>query len=183
MHYLHRILVYLPDVVSTEKMEEKELLEAVRLYADTETECFYQNAFDWRETDSAGRWSDMYPQQVYLASSDVNWFMNELQQVMLSQRTEIDSCMEQLKSSVGNNLEDIVNGLWNRSSMYDAADGYSMMIPYYFYKVACHLHGNYQSDSYFYNTHDYTARLYNSDLDTIRQEPDKWALVMFDYHN
>ena len=128
MHYLHRILVYLPDVISEEKMKEKELLETIRLYADAETECFYQRAFDWRETDSAGCWSDMYPQQVYLASSDVDWFMNELQQVMLSQRTEIDSCMEQLKSSVGNNLEDIVNGLWKRSSMDDATGGYSIVI-------------------------------------------------------
>ena len=109
-------------------MKEKELLETIRLYADAETECFYQRAFDWRETDSAGCWSDMYPQQVYLASSDVDWFMNELQQVMLSQRTEIDSCMEQLKSSVGNNLEDIVNGLWKRSSMDDATGGYSIVI-------------------------------------------------------
>lgn len=63
MHYLHRILVYLPDVISEEKMKEKELLETIRLYADAETECFYQRAFDWRETDSAGCWSDMYPQQ------------------------------------------------------------------------------------------------------------------------
>lgn len=185
MHYLHKILVYVPDVIGTSdaEMDKKELLESIRSYAESETESFYQEAFDWRETDSAGRWSDEYPQQVYLAAKDLDWFIKELQGVSACQRREIDVCMEQLKSSVGMNLEEIVNGLWTRNSMYDSEDGFSMMTPYYLRNLGSHLHGDYRCDSYFYNTHDYTARLYNADLDRVRQEPQNWALVVFDYHN
>lgn len=184
MHYLHKILVYVPDVIGTsdENLSEKELFESIRSHAENETESFCEEVFDWRETDSAGRWSDRYPQQVYLAEKDLDWFIKELQDSIAAQRNEIEMCMEQLKSSVGTNLEDIVNGLWTRKAMYDSTDGFNVMTPYYLNEIAAHLYGRYRCDSYFYNVHDCTARLYNSDLDMIRQEPQNWALVMFDYH-
>lgn len=185
MHYLHKILVHIPDVTlfPNDKMDEKELLESIRLYADNKTEDFYQQAFDWRETDSAGRWSHEYPQQVYLAASDVDWFIKELEAVMQIQRGEIDQCFSELKRTVGSNLETIINGIWDQNAYGETNNGFSVMTPYYLQNIACHLYGQYRCDSYFYNTHDYTARLYKSDLEKVRQEPDKWALVMFDYHN
>ena len=66
-----------------------------------------------------------------MAETDVDWFIKELQDSIAAQRNEIEMCMEQLKSSVGTNLEDIVNGLWVRKSMYDSTDGFNVMTPYY----------------------------------------------------
>lgn len=44
------------------------------------------------------------------------------------------------------------------------------------------LHGEYCISSGFYNTFNYDANIYSVDMDTIRQKPEDWALVMFDYH-
>ena len=45
MHYLHKILVYIPDVVSDRRDYEKtELLEAIRNHAENQTESYYEQA-------------------------------------------------------------------------------------------------------------------------------------------
>lgn len=55
MHYLHKILVYIPDAVSAEaEMTKEEKMDAVRSYADEQTADYYGSVFDWRETDCAG---------------------------------------------------------------------------------------------------------------------------------
>ena len=50
-------------------------------------------------------------------------------------------------------------------------------------KIGKMLHGEYISDSMFFNASAYTARLYQSDIEQIKAAPQDWALVMFDYHN
>lgn len=184
MHFLHKILVHIPDITNTsDEMNRKELLQQIRLYADSATEDFYQQAYDWRETESAGRWSAEYPQQVYLAAEDTEWFIKELQWIMDTQREDINACMEQLRATVGTDLEKVIDTIWEYDPYGEQGNGVGMMLPYYLHNIACHLHGNYRCDSYFYNANQYTARIYKSDIEKVRQEPEKWALVMFDYHN
>lgn len=185
MHYLHRILVHIPSVTnsSTETMCRTELLDNIRSYADHETEDYYQFAFDWRETDSAGRWSSEYPENVILAEDDVENFIQELLLVMEARNSEIQKCLAQLKNSVGTDLEKIIQGLQERKGLVDSKNGFDCMTPYYLYCIAAHLHGNYRCDSYFYNTHEYSSCLFQDDIDKIKENPKDWALVMFDYHN
>lgn len=187
MHYLHKILVHIPSAItSDENTTREEILEAVKRHARTETESFGDQAFDWREDESAGRWSDQYPQQAYLASEDLDWFVKELEEILRFQEGEIANSLIRLGESVGTDLPTIVQGLWDRDDHDPNPDPnkkFSSMTAYYLRTMAELLYGQYRCDSYFYNTDSYTARLFKSDMDTIKQNPEKWALVMFDYHN
>lgn len=184
MHFLHKILVHIPSAIDVvEETPRAEILNAVTCYARNETECFYERAYDWREDDSAGRWSDEYPQQAYLASEDLEWFMKELDEIQREQKYEIDFALKNLQESMGTNVAEIATELWNRNSRnYDSTTGATDMSAYYLHVLAQFLYGEYRCDSCFYNTKEYTARLYQSDLDAIRGNPENWALVMFDYH-
>lgn len=184
MHYLHKILVYLPDAGVALATDEREtVVSNARSYAESTTEDYYGQAFDWRETDSAGRWSREYPVNVLLASDDLERFISELEETLENQYGELQCCIAQLKGTVGTDLEKIAQGIWEQVSYMDNHDGVNCMTTYYLHCIAAYLYGEYRCDSCFYNSHDYTARLYKEDIDKVRQEPDNWALVMFDYHN
>ena len=185
MHYLHKILVHIPTATDVDADTPREqILKDVISHAKSETECFYERAFDWREDDSAGRWSDTYPQQAYIASDDLEWFINELVDVQNQQKYEIDNCLHRIREAAGTDLVVLSDKLWRRESVsYEIKNGITEMTAYYLRCLAQHLYGEYRCDSCFYNTKDYTARLYKSDFDTIRENPNEWALVMFDYHN
>lgn len=184
MHFLHKILVHIPSAIEVhEDTSREEILGAVTLHAKDETECFYERAYDWREDNSAGRWSEEYPQQAYLASEDLEWFMKELDEIQIGQKCEIENCMKELCKNVGIDLPGIVQQLWNRDRHnYDPKKGPTEMSAYYLRVLAQLLYGEYRCDSCFYNTNNNTARLYESDLNLIRESPKDWALVMFDYH-
>lgn len=184
MHCLHKILVHIPDAIDVvEGTPRAEILSAVICYARNETECFYEKAYDWREDDSAGGWAEEYPQQAYLASEDLDWFLKELEDVQHTQKAEITFALEHLKDTVGTDLLQIVSKLWNRDIRSDATSHDTTAMPAYHLRVLSELlDGEYRCDSCFFNTKEYTARLYQSDLDAIRGNPENWALVMFDYH-
>lgn len=184
MHFLHKILVHVPSAITMdEETSREEVLEAVTRRARDETESFYEQAYDWREDDSAGRWSDEYPQQAYLASEDLEWFMKELNDIQIGQKFEINTALQMLRESVGTDLTVIVPQLWDRDGKnYDPEKGVTEMSAYYLRVLAQLLYGEYRCDSCFYNTQTYTARLYPSDLNEIKEHPEDWALVMFDYH-
>lgn len=166
-----------------EETLREEILGAVTRHAKDETECFYEQAYDWREDDSAGRWSQVYPQQAYLASEDLAWFLKELEAIQIGQKDEIETCITELRKTVGVDLPAIVQQLWNRAGdNYDPTQGATEMSAYYLRSLAQLLYGEYRCDSGFYNTSTYTARLYERDLNQIRENPKDWALVMFDYH-
>ena len=182
MHYLHRILVNVGELKKQEG--HKPSKEEVRYHAESNTEDYYNQAFDWRETDSAGRWKSVYPKQVYFASKDIEWFVNELRDVLAIQKDNIDSAMAQLRATCGTDLDKIIESLWGFNDKFDKQeDGANGMTAYYLSKVAQILHGDYKADSCFYNTDTYSARLYQSDIDEVIKAPENWALVMFDYHD
>ena len=90
MHILHSILVHLPgDVPASEGESCGEYLERIRSYAETETEDFHEIAYDWRETATAGSWSDEYPENVLLGSEDGKRLIRKLKKVRESQAQEI----------------------------------------------------------------------------------------------
>lgn len=174
MHYLHKILVHVPDCIECEESwDEKK--EAIRDAAESGTEDFYDRVFDWRETDCAGRWEGIYPEQVYLAADNINWFIDELIEVRNSQEADMQSCMEELRNSVGLDLETIRNKIDEHECGF--------MMAYYLSRFADILSGEYISASGFYNLRDYTAKVTPDIIEEIKAQPNNWALVMFDYHN
>lgn len=182
MHYLHKILVNIGELKKQEGHRPSK--EEVRYYAESNTEDYYNQAFDWRETDCAGRWSGEYPKQVYFASKDIEWFVNELKEVIAIQKNNIDRAMAQLRATCGIDLDKVVESLWRFNGRFDKQeDGTNDMTAYYLNKIAQTLHGDYKADSCFYNTDSYSARLYQSDIDEVIKNPENWALVMFDYHD
>lgn len=183
MHCLHRILVYIPEVADDVKNTNKaELIDLIRSCAEERTEDYYEQVFDWRETDTAGRWEDMYPENVIFAKDNPEQFIKELTECLSLQKSEIESDFAQLKCTVGTDLEQIKEGLWNRKSYDDKQGKCTNMTAYYLRNISKLLYGEYTFDSGFYNSHEYTARLYQSDIEEISKNPNDWALVMFDYH-
>ena len=89
MHYLHKILVRIDNAICDKQLDRAELIEEVRFYAERQTDGYEDIVFDWRETEDAGSWKEMYPQQVYFAEDDLDWFLNELEKVTKYQDSEI----------------------------------------------------------------------------------------------
>lgn len=182
MHYLHKILVNVAEL--KKQVGHKPRKEEVRCFAESSTEDYYMRVFDWRETDSAGSWRDEYPKQVYFAKDNLEWFLKELDYVLASQKREIDYCLKNITEHCGTDLNALVNGLWNMTDVCDKTHTeYNDYTAYCLSKLGKLLHGEYISDSMFFNASAYTARLYQNDIEQIKAAPQDWALVMFDYHN
>lgn len=182
MHILHKILVYKKEGFDSIE-EESERISEARCIAENETESYFGNVYDWRETETAGAWSDEYPQQVYFASENLDWFIHEIQQSVQAQKAEIAIYMENIKSKKSMDLEQLVNELMDDnlqpgtvSSRFFSDVAFSLL------KLSRLLYGDYDCDSGIYNTNGNTARIFQEDIEAIKQEPNKWALVMFDYH-
>ena len=181
MHILHRILVHLPgDVPASEGESRGEYLERIRSYAETETEDFHEIAYDWRETATAGSWSDEYPENVLLGSEDGKRLIRKLKKVRENQAQEIRCNLESLLNCFGDQLSSIVAALQK-----DSVGSLPMRVSHYTFqlkKMAKPLDGEYFYDSYFYDTAKYTARLDETTMREIQEKPQDWALVFFDHH-
>lgn len=177
MHYLHRILVRINYPICDEQLDRTELIEEVRYYAERQTEGFEDTVFDWRETEDAGSWKEMYPQQVYFAQDDLDWFLNELEKVRKYQDSEIGRLITSLATQDIGDLKAIANRVLSAERISDISD-----ICYTFYLLACFLRGKYTADSMFFNTVTSRARLFKQDIQEIKNNPSNWALVFFDYH-
>ena len=177
MHCLHKILVYIPDVVWNETLERDELIDNIRSFAESETERFSDKVFDYRsENYSAGGWNDEYPTNVLFAADDVDRFVEELEEVTRDQRQELSILLSSIEKNVGTDLNEIVKRLFTDEPDDLSTVGYCLKC------VSGLLYGEYSFDSGFYNTHDYTSRIYSRDIELIRESPESWALVMLDYH-
>ena len=182
MHILHKILVYKED--GFEKIEsEQERIDEARSLAEYDTEKYFEDVYDWRETDTAGSWSDEYPKQVYFATDDLDWFINEINEAVDSQKAEVARYMEEIKSNNGTDLESIVSILMDNNLQPDAPSArFSSATSFALLKLSRLVYGDYDCDSGIYNLASSSARIYNQDIERIKQEPNKWAMVMFDYH-
>lgn len=179
MHILHKILVHLPSDVPLEKGQSREdYLERIRRYAEEETDEFYEIAYDWRETSSAGRWCRVYPENVILGSENDKRFIKELLEVQESQRQEVKYCMDTLIECLGNQLTDIVSEIQKHAGQLIGEHHCAFLLE----KMAKLLDGKYFYESCFYNASEYTALLDETTIKKIREKPEDWALVFFDYH-
>lgn len=99
MHYLHRILVYIPDICSVGKNYPGATKQQIRSYAKYQTECFDGHAFDWRETMTAGRWGYEYPENVLLAVDNPERFQQELQTAQSFQQKAMNQALKYLEDN------------------------------------------------------------------------------------
>lgn len=178
MHYLHKILVPIDDAIDDERPDRTELIEEVRRYAEEQTERYADAVYDWRETQDAGRWKEIYPRQVYFAGDDLEWFLKELEEVRIYQDSEIMRLRAHLKTLGVNDIETITDKELAAEKRSDTA-----AICRVFYELACFLNGQYSVDSMFINLSTRSARLHKEDIREIKDNPGNWALVFFDYHD
>lgn len=184
MHALHKILVYIPDVVSNpDRYTRRDLIKEIRDFAEMNTEHFQYTVFDYRETDTAGSWQTRYPVNVLFAKDNKAKFLQELTDTKDLQHKAIHNNLADLKKLIGTDLEEIVLELKNPKSGHAHTEKPDSMAAYCLYQIAVHLNGTYVFDSHFYNLNEHRARIYEEDLAEIESTPDDWALVLFDYHN
>ena len=87
MHALHCILL---------KISPEQPINEIRYMAEEETECYYERCYDWRETNTAGRWDALYPENVILAKDDLDKFIKILEEAQDNIKTEIDYYLKRL---------------------------------------------------------------------------------------
>ena len=168
MHALHRILVKLED--------KDETIDEIRRFAKSETENYY-NAYDWRETETAGRWESEYPCNVILGREEPDKIIKELLTAREQQEDVLHQHIESLKKYCPSmNLQDIVINC-PLSSFGEGA-----LVAYHLKCIADHLAGAYDFDSAFFNTEDCDSFTGDDIIEEVSKQPEKWAIVLFDCH-
>lgn len=183
MHILHRILVPLTNGNGLDKIADRmELIDSARSYAESETEEFYPSVYDWRETDTAGRWSDRYPENVLLGKECPEHLLKEVEKCQQAQKDTLNEHLKALTDISGDKLSVLVQKI---TDYYDSGKtllGDTSLTAYRLNCLSMILSGKYYYDSYFYDTDSYTARIDLNTIQKIKENPDNWALVLFDCH-
>lgn len=174
MHTLHKILVNIREIDSM-ILDRTELIERTRSIAEEFTECFYEVAFDWRVTNTAGRWENQYPCNVIFSKDDIRKFVSELEECATYQQAEIDNLLN-IISETSSDIKELVELCKNGSRL-------GSCLEWQIYHLGKLLYGIYDSDSGFYDTHICLAKISKKTIEKVRECPDDWALVMFDYHS
>lgn len=179
MHMLHRILVKVSNCTPS-CSDRKEKIYNIRSFAALMTEDYFNQVYDWRKTETAGRWSDIYPENIIFASDDIDCFVKEIDNSIKIQSDYADSCLSELKNHKSTllSIDDLVEQWKNLDAgRYDMYHYY-----YYFKKLADVLYGSYTFDSAFYDTETQCAKVDKQTIKRIRNNPEDYALVFFDYH-
>lgn len=184
MHSLHKILVKVNGETCEGEFDRQELIRQARSYAEQETECFYEHAFDWRETDTAGRWQAMYPENVILGAESSEKILAEVIECRNQQKAEIDACLTMMEGYASMPFSDLAQIIWERmeAPLEGIEASFSDMAAFNIKKIACFLDGEYFYDSFFYDTDEYTAQISRTTIQKIKEHPEDWALVFFDQH-
>lgn len=183
MHSLHKILVYIPDILfDSVACPKEDFIDRVRSYAEEQTSNGYMTVFDWRETASAGRWKSQYPVNVLFAKEDIEQFIQELIDVQKYQQQEIQYALDELSKKAGTDLKQIICEVEKVTSQHEITKTVDLMTTFYLSRIASLLYGVYTSQSCFYNISGETSRIYPQDIDAVKNNPEDWALVLFDYH-
>lgn len=185
MHILNKILVNVKALLGdTADMDRSEVMNMVRDHAEQETDYFYEDAYDWRETDTAGRWAQTYPENVLLGSENPEQLREEIVDAETAQKEELDTSLKMLEGYARMPFNELVQTLWERrgSLPVDASSFAADMATYHIKKIAKLLSGEYFYDSFFYDANEYTARISPNTYKKIQENPGDWALVFFDQH-
>lgn len=179
MHALHRILVNLRKIDITNEYvqsNKEEAIDSIRDSADLETQDFYRTVFDWRETANAGRWSYEFPENVILGSENSDTILTQIQHCQKLQKDEIIYNLNCIKKELDDSITTIVKLASNESN--------ELSHPLYLLgKLVALLYGEYTFDSYFYDLDARTSKITSSTIEKIKQSPEQWAIVLFDYHS
>lgn len=178
MHVLVNHLVRIPTVAERfafDEVDREDTADALRRYAEDQTECFCDDAFDWRETETAGGWADEYPENVLFAVDAPEAFTKRLVEIRNRQKETINSCLRQVVESCGTtDLAKIVEKCKGSNGDFMARG--------YLCGLADNLGGRFTFESEFYNCEDAEATITDETLEKIRRNPEEWAIVLFDQH-
>lgn len=172
MHILHKVLVRINGYSPIVAGSREDLIDAVRRRAESATDEYFQHAFDWRETDTAGRWEDAYPANVILSKDNILMFTSELEE-----------CLEYQQKEMQRHLDNICMVSSDIKALFDMYRHSPTNTPNWDLRCLSELmSGVYNYDSGFYNVEECTARITKHTIEEVISSPGDWALVMFDYH-
>ena len=164
---MHRIFVKV--------CESRNTAGDIRSFAESETEGF-DEAYDYRETDSAGGWSDEYPENVIFGREKPNVLIDELNEVKDEQERTLKYHIRELKKDFPTlNLHEIIDSVTAKCAA-------SSFTAYHLKCIAEALSGDYTFDSCFYDTTTGYATVDDGVIKKVEERPSEWALVLFDYH-
>ena len=168
MQYLHKILV-------DTKHNDLTDIDEIRGFAETETEQYFNKVFDWRQTDTAGRWAEEYPINVIMGKDNAQKLIEEVEEAAKWQNEKIEYCLEQIKTFNVETLDEVANKIKKEEKF--------SLLPFYLKQLASMLYGEYIDESNFYDTENMDTRVTNELLEAIKAHPEEFALVFFDCHN
>lgn len=98
-------------------------------------------------------------------------FIDELKIAAEHQAEEKNRCLGSVKKEMGTEIiDEIVFGKQTHMSAY------------YLNQLGKIVYGEYCFDSMFYNTDEYDSIVDDKLIDKVKESPDDWAMVFFDYH-
>jgi len=187
MYAEHMILVNIPNAVqdadkALNEMTKNEIQEMVIDYATKGTECFYDAVFDNR--------SLLEDEPVIFSSDDWTVFEEKLLEIDECQKSYAESLLSYLEEITGTtNVSDILRTLLlanDRTASCDSVDpqiwrwDYLNQGAWALLQIARTISGRYTFDSLFYDTSRRTALV--PFIGRLKETPDDWALVQFEYH-
>ena len=197
MHSTHAILVKIPYAAdSAEKnlseMTKEEIKEMVINYATNETECFSGWAFDYRTLLDEYYEEDDDEDYRPVIFADEDW--NAFEEVLLSadkmQKGYAKSMLKYLEAQTGTlDLTQILSSLLlanDRTASKDKIDpdtwrwDYLSQGSFALLEIARLIRGKYYFKSGFYDTSRGTALV--PFIEQLKEHPEEWVLVRFDYH-
>ena len=166
MHFLAKILI------NEENLNKKDDQHICYL-AEEELDDFYDKAFDWRESD-AGRWEDEYPNNVLRASDNLEKIISILSEHITNRNAELSFHLESIKKQSNVNLDSVVNKFINNDDLCDT--------PYHLSVINSILLNEFGIDNHLLNTETGDATITKELFEEIKQNPENYALVLFDCH-
>ena len=189
MHVLHKVLARLDELgieLSEDKPKEEQLLEVRKEVLSTLDEYAAGVAYDWRE-DTAGRWANIYPNNVILGKYDSQNLISEIKNAKAYQD---ETVMDAIKIIDGNNsvsLMDFWKMIQNSSfSSPRTEDGKTSEEKSKIYVSACYLRdyigGKFTWNIPFIDPIRDDVVITDSTIKEIIDSPENFALVFVDCH-
>lgn len=186
MHAVHCILVNLDGAnVAIDEREatlsklaednqEPEYINDIREYAEKKTEDFQDDVFDWRETDTAGRWSEEYPCNVVTGLLEKERFLQLFDEFSAKPEEEAKDYLNRFTNE---------NGGKSMQLSFDELAKLDSMQTFRLKQAIKLLDGDYTFDSHFWSAAHYVSRLSDNEKAEVHDNSKDYALVFFDYHN
>lgn len=168
MHTFVKYLVRIPDAAeagSFDKGSREEMENALRVYAEDQTNVYQDIVFDYR---------DFSEDAVIFAADDPDAFAGILQSVQAWTKAEAEEALKQITERCGTtDLAQIVQ---------QVESGRGDLAGYYFHCLADILDDRFNSDSIFFDIEDGTPSVTQHTFEKVMSRPEDWAIVIADQH-